>query len=113
MWILGWGLSPFPDYLATFFHSRHSGLEGYNPGGYSNPEFDQLADQLLSETDLEAARSQVFDMQEFLAQELPYVVLFDTPIVETYRSERIEFPFTESWGGIQSSAGMPTLVYFK
>ena len=113
MWILGWGLSPFPDYLETFFHSRHSGLEGYNPGGYSNPEFDQLADQLLSETDLEAARSQVFDMQEFLAQELPYVVLFDTPIVETYRSERIEFPFTESWGGIQSSAGMPTLVYFK
>ena len=113
MWILGWGLSPFPDYLEPFFHSRHSELEGHNPGGYSNPEFDRLADQLLAETDLETARQQVFEMQEFLAADLPYVVLFDTPIIETYRSQRIEFPYTESWGGLQAASGMPTLVEFK
>ena len=113
MWILGWGLNPFPDYLEAFFHSKHSQLEGYNPGGYNNPGFDKLADQLLAETDLEAARQQVFEMQAFLAEDLPYVVLFDTPIVETYRSERIEFPYTETWGGLQSAAGMPSLVKFK
>ena len=113
MWILGWGLSAFPDYLEAFFHSRHSDFEGYNPGGYNNPEFDRLADELLAETDLEAARQQVFEMQAFLAEDLPYVVLFDTPIVETYRSERIEFPYTETWGGLQSAAGMPSLVNFK
>ncbi len=113
MWILGWGLSAFPDYLEAFFHSKHSQLEGYNPGGYSNPEFDRLADQLLHETDLEAARQQVFKMQAFLADDLPYVVLFDTPIIETYASERIEFPYTETWGGLQSAAGMPSLVKFK
>ena len=113
MWILGWSLSLYPDYLEAFFHSRHSGLEGYNPGGYSNPEFDQLADDLLAETDVEAALQQVFDMQEFLADELPYIVLFDTPLVEAYRSDRIEFPFTESLGGLQDASGMPTLVTFK
>ena len=113
MWILGWGLSAFPDYLEAFFHSKHANLEGYNPGGYNNPEFDRLADQLLAETDLEAARQQVFDMQAFLAEDLPYVVLFDTPIVETYRSDRIEFPYTETWGGLQSASGMPSLVEFK
>ena len=113
MWILGWGLSAFPDYLEAFFHSKHAALEGFNPGGYSNPDFDRLADQLLAETDLEAARKQVFEMQAFLAEDLPYVVLFDTPIVETYRSERIEFPYTETWGGLQSAAGMPSLVNFK
>ena len=113
MWILGWGLSAFPDYLEAFFHSKHAALEGFNPGGYSNPDFDRLADQLLAETDLEAARMQVFEMQAFLAEDLPYVVLFDTPIVETYRSERIEFPYTETWGGLQSAAGMPSLVNFK
>ena len=113
MWILGWGLSAFPDYLEAFFHSRHSGLEGHNPGGYSKPEFDRLADELLAETDLEAARQQVFEMQAFLAVDLPYVVLFDTPVVETYRSERIEFPYTETWGGLQSASGMPGLVNFK
>ena len=113
MWILGWGLSAFPDYLEAFFHSRHSNLEGHNPGGYNNPEFDRLADELLAETDLETARRQVFEMQSFLADELPYVVLFDTPIVETYRSESIEFPYTETWGGLQNANGMPTLVNFK
>lgn len=113
MWILGWGLSAFPDYLEAFFHSRHSALEGHNPGGYNNPEFDRLADELLTETDLEAARQQVFEMQAFLAEDLPYVVLFDTPIVETYQSERIEFPYTENWGGIQNASGMPSLVNFK
>ena len=110
MWILGWGLSAFPDYLESFFHSRHSALEGYNAGGYNNPDFDRLADGLLAETDVEAARRQVLEMQAFLAEDLPYVVLFDTPIVETYRSERIDFPYTETWGGLQSVSGMPTLV---
>ncbi len=113
MWILGWGLNPFPDYLESFFHSRYSELEGYNAGGYDNPEFDALADQLLAETDLEEARRQVFEMQAFVAEDLPYVVLFDTPIIETYRSERIEFPYTKTWGGLQSVSGMPTLVNFK
>ena len=113
MWILGWGLSPFPDYLESFFHSKHSGLEGHNPGGYNNPEFDRLAEQLLAETELAAAREQVLEMQAFLAEDLPYVVLFDTPIVETFRSERVEFPYTETWGGLQSVAGMPSLVEFK
>ena len=113
MWILGWGLSAFPDYLESFFHSRHSELEGHNAGGYNNPEFDELADRLLAETDLEAAKQQVFEMQAFVAEDLPYVALFDTPIIETYRSGKIEFPYTETWGGLQSVAGMPTLVNFK
>ena len=113
MWILGWGLSAFPDYLEAFFHSKYSALEGFNAGGYNNPEFDRLADQLLEETDLEEARRQVFEMQAFLADDLPYVVLFDTPIIETYRSERIEFPYTENWGGLQNASGMPSLVEFK
>ena len=113
MWILGWGLSAFPDYLEAFFHSRHSGLERHNAGGYNNPEFDRLADELLAETDLEAARQQVYEMQAFLAEDLPYVVLFDTPIVETYRSERVEFPYTKTWGGLQSVSGMPSLVNYK
>ena len=52
-------------------------------------------------------------MQEFLADELPYVVLFTTPIVETYRNDRIEFPYTESLGGLQNSAGLTTIVQIK
>ncbi len=113
MWILGWGLTLFPDYLESFFHGRHSALEGYNAGGYNNPEYNRLADELLAETDLEEARRQAFQLQGFLADELPYVVLFTTPLVETYRSDRIEFPYTDNLGGLQEASGLPTIVTFK
>ena len=113
IWILGWGLSNFPDYLEAFFHSRHSVGDGLNRGGYSNPEFDKLADELLVETDLNTARDQVFKMQQFLAEDLPYVVLFTTPILETYRSDRLEFPYIETLGGLQSANGMSTMVVIK
>ena len=113
MWILGWGLTLFPDYLENFFHSRHSGLEGHNAGGYNNPEFDRLADELLAETDVERAMDQVFKMQEFLAEELPYVTLFDTPIVETYRSDKLVYPYTQNLGGLQSVGALTGTVQFK
>ncbi len=113
MWILGWGLSTFPDYLEAFFHSRHFGGDGHNRGGYSNEEFDALAEALLVETDLNAARDQVFKMQEFLADDLPYVVLFTTPILETYRDDRLAFPFTENLGGLQRTGGSTSTVVIK
>lgn len=113
MWILGWGLTLFPDYLESFFHSRYSGLEGRNAGGFSNPEYDRLADAFLAETEVQAAREQVFQMQQFLAEELPYVVLFTTPIVETFRSDRLEFPYTDILGGLQESAGLASVVTIK
>ena len=113
MWILGWALSLYPDYLESFFHSRHAALEGHNAGGYNNPEFDDLADRLLAETDVGAARELAFEMQSYLAEDLPYVPLFDTPLVEAYRSDRIEFPYTYSLGGLQNAAGLTTLVQFK
>ena len=113
IWILGWGLSNFPDYLEAFFHSRNAEGDGLNRGGYSNPEFDTLADALLSETDLNAARDQVFRMQEFLADDLPYVVLFTTPLLETYRNDRLKFPYTETLGGLQSTNGLTTTVVIK
>ncbi len=113
MWILGWSLSTFPDYLEAFFHSRHFEGDGLNRGGYSNKEFDALAEALLVETDLNAARDQVFKMQEFLADDLPYVVLFTTPILETYREDRLVFPFTKNLGGLQGTSGSTSTVVIK
>lgn len=113
MFILGWSLTLYPDYLEAFFHSRHTKPDDLNRGGYSNPEFDKLADELLEETDLDKARDEVFKMQEFLADDLPYVVLFATPIVETYRSDRLEFPYTQVLDGIQDQNGLTTAVQIK
>ncbi|HEY8486757.1 MAG TPA: ABC transporter substrate-binding protein [Limnochordales bacterium] len=112
MYILGWGLTLFPDYLRSFFHSSNAGPGGFNTPGYRNPDFDRLADRLLEVTELDEARAIAFQLQAILAEELPYVVLFTTPILEAYRSDRVRYPFTEVLDGIQGGgmAGMPSLV---
>ncbi|MDP6823997.1 MAG: ABC transporter substrate-binding protein [Dehalococcoidia bacterium] len=102
MWILGWGLTVYPDYLADFFHTNQSELGGLNVGGYSNDEFDALADAFIAETDTAEARVQAFELQEFLASDLPYVTLFATPIYEAYRSDTVEFAFTDVLDGVQN-----------
>ena len=45
-------------------------------------------------------------MQEFLAEELPYVTLFTTPKLDVYRPARIDFPYTSVLGGIEQEGGM-------
>ena len=101
MWILGWGLTVFPDYLNDFFNSERAELGDLNAGGYSNPEFDNLGNQLVAETDIDNAREQAFRLQELLADELPYVVLLTTQILEPVRSN-VQFPFDEVMDGIQN-----------
>ncbi|HEY8486123.1 MAG TPA: ABC transporter substrate-binding protein [Limnochordales bacterium] len=110
MYILGWGLTLFPDYLRSFFHSSNAGPGGFNSPGYRNPEYDRLADRLLEVTELEEARRIAFRLQEILAEEVPYVVLFTTPVLEGYRSDRVRYPFTAVLDGIQGLYGMTGLV---
>ncbi len=115
MWILGWGLSIFPDYLENFFHSRHSPEigGGYNWGGYANSQFDELSLGLLSETTIEGAQDKVYQLQAFLAEDLPYVPLFTTPKLDAYRPSRIEFPYTSVLGGLEQQGGMQHAVLIK
>ena len=57
MYILGWSVTPFPDHVFEFFVSSADSAEGgYNTTGYSNPEFDELADQFNKAKTLEEAR---------------------------------------------------------
>jgi peptide/nickel transport system substrate-binding protein len=99
MWILGWTLTIYPSYLESFFHSRNTDLRGFNAQGYSNPEYDRLVDEFLGEAnDMDRAAVLAGQLQEFLATEVPYIPLFDTPIIEAYRSDRVRYPTTEGLG---------------
>jgi oligopeptide transport system substrate-binding protein len=49
---------------------------GSNDGDYSNPEVDQLLDEGLAETDLEAANAKFQQVQEILFQDLPAIPLW-------------------------------------
>jgi ABC-type transport system substrate-binding protein len=110
MYILGWTLTPFPDHVVEFFETAGDSVNGgNNTPGYSNPEFDTLANQFSAATDLEEARVLIREMDAILAEDLPYVVLFTTPIIEPYRTT-LQFPFTSTLDGIQNLVGLPSYV---
>jgi peptide/nickel transport system substrate-binding protein len=103
MWILGWSLSIFPDYLYDFFAEEQAVLDGNNAGGYINPEFETAARALLECEGIDACKEIADNLQIILGTESPYVLLFDTGIIEAYRSANIEFPWTEQLSGLQYS----------
>jgi peptide/nickel transport system substrate-binding protein len=116
-YMLGWGLTTFPDHPATFFDSAQDTctVEGYNTpgynteGGYQNPAFEKLiSDFKLAKTVGEAQRISK-EMEAILFDDMPYLVLVTTPVLEVYRSS-VEFPYTDTLDGIQDLGGLPTNV---
>lgn len=110
MYILGWGVTTYPDYVVDFFvTSGDSANGGFNTPGYSNPDYDAMGDQLKAETDINAAAQLVRDMDAIIAQDVPYVVLFTTPVLETYRNT-LEFPATTTLDGLQNFTALTGVV---
>jgi ABC-type transport system substrate-binding protein len=109
MYILGWSLTLFPDYLYDFHGSRFAGPGDNNAGGFNNAKLDELGDQLKSCLDLEVCKKIANDLQVLISEELPYIVLFDTGIVETYRSS-VNYPYTETLSGLQFVEGLQESV---
>jgi peptide/nickel transport system substrate-binding protein len=109
MFILGWSLGnpAFPTFYESFWHTNG----GSNPLGYSNPDYDDAADRYLASTSEEEAYEILWnEIEPILAEDLPYVMLFDTPILEFYRTASIQFPTTQTLGGIQFNNGLSGVV---
>lgn len=108
MYILGWGLGIFPDHVFLFFESAQDSRNGgFNTPGYANPDFDALSSAFNRAKTLEEARDLIFEGDAVINEDLPYVVLFATPIIEAYRNS-LEFPFTTVLDGVQNFGGVPT-----
>jgi ABC-type transport system substrate-binding protein len=101
MYILGWSLGIFPSFLNDFFNSEQAVMDGNNAGGYTNPEFDELAQRLLACDSISVCKEIADEIQMVLSTETPYVVLFDTGIIEAYSSATVEYPFTQTLSGLQ------------
>ncbi len=101
MYILGWSLSIFPDFLYDFFSEEQAAKDGNNAGGYIDPDFEKAASGLLSCETVDACKQLADEAQNILGTEVPYVLLFDTGIIEAYRSAAVEYPFTNALSGLQ------------
>ena len=110
LWILGETAGIFPVPLADFFQSSRSGKGDNNPGGYSNPEYDKIADAFLAQTTVPEAKDLAFRLQAMVSEDLPVIPMVTYPVVEAYRSDRVVYPFTDLLDGLQSLAGMNNIV---
>jgi ABC-type transport system substrate-binding protein len=114
MYILGWSLGnvAFPDYFHSFWHSsQDTAVSGNNnTPGFNNAEYDALIDEFMETGDLERARELIFEAQLLLADQRPYICLFYKQTIDLARNTLI-FPYTESLGGLEATAGLQTDVF--
>ncbi|MEO7993042.1 MAG: peptide-binding protein [bacterium] len=89
-YVLGWSLSVDPDDF-TIFHSSQFD-DGLNYGYYANPRVDELLEKGRRTVDFEARKAIYFEIQDTLAQDLPYLFLFYTK---------------KSGGALKKLAGLP------
>ena len=113
MYILGWSLGnpALPTFHESFWHSRYlaEDNDGNNSTGFVNDAFDAASDAILAATTEEEAYEKMWEAEAILADELPYVVLFDTPITEFFSNE-LTFPFIQTLSGLQFGNGFTGLV---
>jgi peptide/nickel transport system substrate-binding protein len=87
--VLGYGnLSLDPDYLRNFFISRNNKPGGWNTSGYSNPQFDQIADASSDALDVEKRRQLIWQMQNMIMDDVPWIPLYSPKVAEGARQAR-------------------------
>lgn len=109
MYILGWSLTIYPDYMVDFFHSRNDTATtgNYNTPGFMNADFDAAADAFASETDIVRAQTKAKEMQQILADGRPYIPLFVRQSIDLIRNN-VHLPYTETLGGLADALGFQT-----
>ena len=103
IYLLGWTLgSPaLPDYYRHLFAS--DGL--LNNTGYDSPAFQEQLARYEGAYTYEEAFEAIWEMEATLAADLPYLLLYTSPIAEAYRSDRVSYAASASLGGLQGRLG--------
>jgi peptide/nickel transport system substrate-binding protein len=84
----GWGLDPDPDFAMLIFTCDQREEGGWNDSGYCDEEFEDMYLQQATQVDHEARRQLIWEMQEKLFNDRPYIMLGYTKNIQAYRSDR-------------------------
>lgn len=115
MYILGYSLGnpALPTYHEAFWAGKNDTLgpnNGDNATGYNNPEFNALVEDFNQAQTTEDAYDIMWQMERIFFHDKPFILLFDTGIIEAYRSASVSFPFTDTLSGLQFGNGFSGLV---
>jgi ABC-type transport system substrate-binding protein len=95
------GNPALPGYYRPFFAAN--GV--MNNTGYSSEAFERaLADYERAFT-TESAKKALWQMEQTLAADLPYLLLYTPQITEIFRSDRVSFDLEDGLGGLQARLG--------
>ncbi|HEX9854832.1 MAG TPA: ABC transporter substrate-binding protein [Acidimicrobiia bacterium] len=85
--IWGWGSDPDPGFLlgAALCSEIDS---GFSETGYCNTDYDALYDEQSIETDPERRREIIWEMQQILWDEVPYIVPYYQQETQAFRTDR-------------------------
>jgi len=103
MYVLGWTLGnpALPDYHRWLF----AGDGVANSTGYASPEFEASLARFERAAAPDEAKDALWGMEQALAHDLPYLVLYHPSLIEGYRADRVRFEEHEVLGGIQGRLG--------
>ena len=90
MYTLRWlGVNNDPAFYEFAFSSAHMPPNGYNRGHYNNPALDALIAKERVEMDREKQKALVWQIQQILYDDEPYLNLWFNDTVCVYRSDRV------------------------
>jgi len=90
---------PNADWIWELSRSYGGGGEGWNQSYYDNPEFDELLDNYLSETDMSKRKEYSFKMQLMIAEDLPYAIMLRPDIIDPVRIDKWQ-GYVQTMGGV-------------
>ena len=99
MALMGWRLSEYPTYLCEWFGGENLPL-------YNSNRFKTACDTLGVETNLDAARQAVGQIEAALMSELPFIPLFTVMQADVYRN--LSYPVQSVLNGWSGLYGAPS-----
>ena len=84
-YIWGWGGDPDPDFILSIFTTKQ--CLSWSDGCYSDPQFDQWYVEQQSIFDPEERKLFVDDMQAFLYEQVPEIVIAYPEYLQAYRTD--------------------------
>lgn len=101
----GWGLDPDPDFAMFIFTCEQREEGGWNDSGYCDEQFEEMYSTQAKTFIREDRRKLIWEMQEKLFEERPYIVLTYYKNVQAYRNDRFT-GFGEEAGDILWKSGL-------
>ena len=83
----GWRSDPDPSFLLSVLTTDEIST-GTSETGYANPEYDELFRAQATELDPVARKEIVWEMQDIMLRDLPYIIPYYQQEVQAYRTDR-------------------------